>query len=122
MTSLQIISASAIAKDFPAFPEDLTPYVQLSNPIFAGYHRDQPFCIIGLVPQRTSGVVGIWGWNTHLVHDHPYIYARWAHRLIAKTHTLYPTIIGYCPAPKHRWLRTLGATFSGDNFTIEAPQ
>jgi len=127
MTGLEIINQFYVPIIFRSFPEDLYPYLEKSNPLFAGIYHDEPFCLIGLVPQHVSGIAAIWGWNTPLVHEHPLIYARWAHRLIKRVHTLYPTIIGECSASKVKWLLSLGADFlpRSNNmylFRIEAPQ
>ena len=125
-TGLRIIPADEIALHFPS-ARGLEPYTRVSNPIFLGTYHSEPFCLVGLIPQQESGVVAIWGWNSPLVADHPYIYARWGRRLIHRIHTLYPTIIGQCPLAKLKWLRSLGATFTFDTnhlatFRIEAPQ
>jgi hypothetical protein len=123
-TGIHLIQAPALHTIFTDFPRELDPYAQLSNPLYSGFYRDQPFCLVGVVPQRESGTCAIWGWNTPLVQSHPFIYARWAHRLIARIHVLYPIINGGCTSAKYRWLLSLGATFNEDltQFRIEAPQ
>ena len=122
--SLQLIQIEDVPRIFYDFPPSLDQHLCLSNPIYAGFYANLPFCLIGIIPQHRSGVCGIWGWNTSLVDQHPYIYARWARRLIPRIQTLYPTIIGGCIPSKAKWLTSLGATISADGFTftIEAPQ
>ena len=123
-TSLRIIQREDIRRIFYDFPDCLDMHAAHSNPLYAGFYRGQPFCLIGVVPQHTSGVCGIWGWNTPLVDQHRYIYARWSRRLIERISVVYPTIVGGCIPSKTKWLSSLGATFSDDLFTfkIEAPQ
>jgi hypothetical protein len=123
-TGIHIIQSHSIHTFFPDFPRSLDGYVSLSNPLYAGFYRDQPFCVVGVVPQFQSGTCAIWGWNTPLVSSHPYIYARGAKRLISKIHHVYPIINGGCTSSKYRWLLSLGATFNSDltQFRIEASQ
>jgi hypothetical protein len=120
----QVIQAAAIRDLFPDFPEDLGSYVGASNPIYVGRYHDEPVCIVGLIPQRESGVIGIWSWNTPQVFQHPIIYAREVRCLIHRIQQLYPIIIGGCFPYNRRWLSSLGATFNHDStlFRIEAPQ
>src|SRR5271165_1618240 len=126
-TGPRLIQASEILSVFPDFPEELAHFPEASNPIFAGYHRDQPACIAGFIPQQTSGEVLLWGWTTSLIAEHPLIHARWARRLIARVHQVYPTIIGYCSLDKRHWIELLGGTtqlydFHFLAFRIEAHQ
>lgn len=120
----RVIQAEAIRRLFPDFPSDLDSFVATTNPILAGFYNAQPACIVGIIPQRESGVAGIWSWNTPLVFEHPLLYAREVHRLIRRIHQLYPVIFGGCISSDHRWLTSLGATFNHDAtlFRIEIPQ
>ena len=126
-TGPRLIQADDIPVWFPTFPADLEPFLAASNPIYAGFYHDTPACIAGFIPQQTSGTALLWGWTTPIIDAHPLIHARWARRLIARIHPVYPTITGYCSISKSHWIRLLGATTTLGpkgylHFAIEARQ
>ena len=119
-TGIRIIQAQDLLSTFPSFPEDLNSYVQLSNPLFAGFYLDQPFCIVGLVPQIEPNMALIWGWNTPLVAEHPFIYGRWTRRLIKQALQLYPILVGVCYKNQSRWVSFLTDTYAPMSYNLLA--
>ena len=109
-TGPRLIQADMVPVWFPKFPADLEPFLAASNPIYAGFYLDEPACIAGFIPQQHSGEALLWGWTTPIISAHPLVHARWARRLIARVHTVYPRIIGYCSTDKLHWISLLGAT------------
>lgn len=94
-------------------PDNLRLHANESEALFGGYVNGEPFCIIGVIPYAPAALepgagANIWGWNTSLVAEHPYVYARWSRRLMELLLTRYPRITGYCTVNKHKWVQFFG--------------
>lgn len=121
MTGIEIIQPSAVLSVFPDFPEDLQVYVAHSNPLYGGFYHDMSFCIVGLIPQSDDpNMALIWGWNTPLVAKHPFIYGRWAHRMIKQALNLYPILVGICYKNQARWVSFLTDTYAPMSYNLLA--
>ena len=77
-------------------------------------------CIIGFIPRSfLSDEAYIWMQTMPAAKNHKLMVGRHAKAVVAKALAIYPKIIGHCFHPDSaRWLRSLGATVSGDTFEI----
>ena len=92
----------------------------ISSHILAGFYQSELLCIIGFIPRSfLSDEAYIWMQTMPAAKNHKLMVARHAKRVVARALELYPKIIGHCFAEDSaRWLRSLGATISGDTFEI----
>jgi hypothetical protein len=114
MTGIEEMTVDRLISCFPEMPEVLLHSARDCAPLIGGFVDNTPFCVVGLVP-LDPGRAHIWGWNTDLVAKHPYIYARWAKRLIETYLNRYPTITGFCTVRKHKWVKSFGGSIIASN-------
>ena len=93
---------------------------RISSHILAGFYQSELLCIIGLIPRSfISDEAYIWMQTMPAAKNHKLMVARHAKRVVARALEVYPEIIGHCfNEASAKWLRSLGATMSGDTFKI----
>jgi len=123
MNELRIITLEELVRHFPGFPKVLGHHARASVPLFAGYLSNRtPFCVVGLIPTDDSHA-NLWGWNTPLVAEHSYIYARWSRQFMREALAIYPTITGFATPNKRKWIESIGGRIvatASDMFYFEA--
>ena len=93
---------------------------RISSHILAGFYQSELLCIIGFIPRTfLSDEAYIWMQTMPAAKNHKLMVARHAKRVVARALEFYPKIIGHCfHEDSARWLKSLGATISGDTFEI----
>lgn len=92
----------------------------ISSHILVGYYGDELLCIVGLIPRTFLGDDAyIWMQTMPKAENHKLMLGRHAKRVVARALEFYPKIIGHCfNDASAKWLRSLGATMTGDTFEI----
>lgn len=94
---------------------------KLSDPLLEGTIGGELLCLVGFVPATVfSDTAYLWMYSTNAVNDHKVCVGRFGKRLIPEALKRYAEIFGYCRPGAIHWLKSLGAEFDGNKFTIRA--
>jgi hypothetical protein len=92
---------------------EIIPWAQASRPLLVGIYNNRCECILGTIPTSLlSDSAYLWLWTAPVIPK--IIFARHAIYIVPKLLELYPELICNCyNLYSARWLRSLGAVYTG---------